>query len=115
MLILLGVFFPTFSRQIMDAILASAILVTAVIWLVEYLAWRRPRDPEVLARREALQQLQLAGIRAAATAVSTPSATEAPPGPATSPDPGQSAAPDNKSKHDGETGPTSNKGGNQNA
>jgi hypothetical protein len=43
-LVLCGVFAPTFSRQVLNSVLAAAIAVVVVIWLVEY--WRhRPQRP----------------------------------------------------------------------
>jgi len=54
-LILLGVFLPTFLRQIVDGVLLSALALVAILWLVWYLAWTRPRDPNVIARRAARQ------------------------------------------------------------
>ena len=63
-LILLGVFFPTFSRQIMGAPLMWAIVTIAVLWLVRYYGWVRPRDPDIIARRDAYREVRLARIRA---------------------------------------------------
>jgi len=43
-LLLCGVFAPTFSRQVLNGVLAAAIAVVVVIWVVEY--WRhRPQRP----------------------------------------------------------------------
>ncbi len=64
MLVLLGVFVPTFSRQIIGAVLFLAILAVTVILLVQYFVWVRPRDPDFIARREARQQVRMARIRA---------------------------------------------------
>lgn len=42
-LVLAGVFLPTFSRQIVNGALLSAILIVMIVWFVWYLAWTRPR------------------------------------------------------------------------
>ncbi len=63
-LIMLGVFFPTFSRQITDAVLAVAIFTVIVVWLVQYFAWTRPRDPNVIASRETRERLRMEQLRA---------------------------------------------------
>lgn len=64
MLVLFGVFVPTFSRQIIGVVLFLAILTVAVIWLVHYFVWVRPRDPDFIARKEARQELRVARMRA---------------------------------------------------
>lgn len=61
-LVLLGVFLPTFLRQLVDGVLLSALVVVAIVWLVRHLAWTRPRDPRRLSR-----------LAAAATASAPPS------------------------------------------
>jgi ribose/xylose/arabinose/galactoside ABC-type transport system permease subunit len=43
LLVLCGVFMPTFSRQVLNGVLGAAILVVVVLWLVEYLRHRPPR------------------------------------------------------------------------
>ncbi len=65
LLVLMGVFFPTFSRQVIDGVLVSAIFVVLLTWAVMYMAWTRPRDPAVIARAEARQQARLAQLCAA--------------------------------------------------
>lgn len=121
-LILLGVFLPTFSRQILGGVLASALLVVAILWLVEYLAWRRPRDPDVIARKEARQRLRadLAPVSAAlsrgtaalsqGTAVPTAQAPTAPLAPS---DSDQHAGQPHESSGDSQRGSTESKGGKQ--
>ncbi len=42
-LVLCGVFVPTFSRQVLNGVLGAAILVVVVLWLVDYLRHRPPR------------------------------------------------------------------------
>ncbi|MCH9003617.1 MAG: hypothetical protein IIC02_13685, partial [Planctomycetes bacterium] len=64
MLVLLGVFLPTFSRQVIGPVLLLAILTVTLVWLVQYLVWVRPRDPNVIARSEARQEVRMARIRA---------------------------------------------------
>ena len=49
-LILIGVFLPTFSLQILDAATLTAVFLVWVIWTVHHLVWVRPR---VLAQRAA--------------------------------------------------------------
>jgi hypothetical protein len=44
-LVLCGVFVPTFSRQVLNGVLAAAIVVVVVLWLVEYMRHRPPRRP----------------------------------------------------------------------
>ena len=41
-LVLAGVFWPMFSMQILNGVLAAAIFVVLVMWSVAYLAWTRP-------------------------------------------------------------------------
>jgi hypothetical protein len=72
------VFLPTFSRQVIDGKLLAAIVIVLVLWFVQYLVWVRPRDPVVIARRQARQEAALARIRAAAAPVPA-AAASAPP------------------------------------
>ena len=65
-LVLCGVFMPTFCRQIVDGSLVLAILIVAVLWAVHYLVWTRPHDPAVRQLAEARQAAHLAGLRARA-------------------------------------------------
>lgn len=69
-LVLLGVFFPTFSIQIMDGYLMAAAFIVLVLWLLHYVTRVRPKDPAVIARRQAREQARL---RARATASPGPS------------------------------------------
>ena len=112
-LILSGVFLPTFSRQILDAVLASALLMVAVIWLVEYLAWRRPRDPDVIARREAREQLRLARLQAGLAPASVGATAGAPTTPLAPSDSNQQAGQGQESTGDSQSGSTDGKGGKQ--
>ena len=52
-LVLAGVFFPTFSRQIIDGHLVSAILIVLVVWFVQYRVRVRPKDPGVAVSKPA--------------------------------------------------------------
>jgi len=83
-LVLAGVFFPTFSRQIIDGNLISAVFIVLVVWFVQYLAWVRPRDPGVAARKQARESVRLTRIqaKAAAKAPPPPGGEKSPPGPA---------------------------------
>ncbi len=49
-LVLAGVFYPTFSAQIVNGVLAAAVFIVLVVWSVAYLAWMRPA---ALARQRA--------------------------------------------------------------
>ncbi len=44
-LVLAGAFAPTFSRQILGGVLASAVFVVAVMWTMGCVARRRKRPP----------------------------------------------------------------------
>ncbi|UCF33789.1 MAG: hypothetical protein JSV78_00465, partial [Phycisphaerales bacterium] len=81
-LILMGVFLPTFSLQILDAILVLAVLVAVIIWTVRHLGWTLPADPDYIARKEARQEARLAAIRAPLVQCAT---AGAPPPPAAQP------------------------------
>jgi hypothetical protein len=60
-IVLVGVFAPTFSLQVMGRTTLWAVLVVGVVWTVWYVAYTRPRDPLVKARREARMQLAMGG------------------------------------------------------
>ncbi|MFH1108574.1 MAG: hypothetical protein V1790_05165 [Planctomycetota bacterium] len=62
--VLCGVFLPTFSMQILNVVTGCAILVVLLVWLVHHLVWVRPRDPTILARKQAREDVRLARIRA---------------------------------------------------
>lgn len=70
LLILLGVFLPTFSRQILGEKLALAGGIVLIVWAVQYLVWIRPRDPFIRARKQARQEILLARMRAQAAVAS---------------------------------------------
>ncbi len=46
-------FLPTFSCQVLDGKLLAAVVIVLVLWALQYLIWVRPRDPAVIARRQA--------------------------------------------------------------
>ncbi len=55
----------------------AAVVIVLVLWAVQYLVWIRPRDPAVIARKRAREEVRLARIRAAA--VPAPVAAQPPP------------------------------------
>jgi len=67
LLILSGVFLPTFLRQIFGGTLMAAVAIVLIVWELHYLVWIRPRDPVVIARKQARQEAMLARIRGTAT------------------------------------------------
>ncbi len=71
-LVLLGVFFPTFSIQIMDGYLVAAACIVLILWLLQYMIWARPKDPALIARRQAREQARLARLQARAVARAQP-------------------------------------------
>jgi hypothetical protein len=74
LMVLLGVFLPTFARQITDDYMLAAIFVVLVVWFLWYVVRTRPRDPLVKARKEA----RLAAIRARMQKVAAPAPAAAP-------------------------------------
>jgi hypothetical protein len=78
-LVLAGVFLPTFALQLLDGVSLAAVLLVLLGWLVMYLAWTRPRDPDVQARREARQKVRMARIYAQLPQTAPPSAPKPPP------------------------------------
>jgi hypothetical protein len=55
-LVLAGVFFPMFSLQVINSLLATAIGLVLVIWIAWHFAYTRPRDPREVAARAALAE-----------------------------------------------------------
>jgi len=84
-LVLLGVFAPALAHQVADWVLLSAAFVVLVIWVAWYVVVTRPRDPNVLAHKEARQaerEARIARLQAQAGWKSVPSKPgkgEAPP------------------------------------
>jgi len=80
-LVLLGVFAPAFAHQVADGVLVSAAFFVLVVWIVWYVAIARPRDPDVLARKEArraAREARLARLRERAAPAGAAKAKPAP-------------------------------------
>jgi hypothetical protein len=79
-LVLAGVFYPTFSAQILNGVLAAAVFTVLVVWSVAYLSWTRPA---ALARRRAAAAAEKPMPKALAAALEAglpePPAEESPP------------------------------------
>ncbi len=75
LLVLSGVFFPTFLRQVADGTLVSAIFIVMVLWILHYIVWIRPHDPIVTARAKARQEAKLARLREQARTQAQPAPT----------------------------------------
>lgn len=79
-MVLLGVFLPTFTWQVVDGVMFAAIFVVLVIWLLWYVLRTRPRDPLVRVRKEARLAAARAKVEAAqAQAVHPVEGSETPP------------------------------------
>jgi hypothetical protein len=72
LLVLAAVFLPTFARQIAGGSMAAAVFVVLVLWALWYLLVTRPRDPNVIARREAREAARLAAARFVASQKKSP-------------------------------------------
>jgi hypothetical protein len=109
LLVLAGVFVPTFARQAVNVVMMAAILVVLVIWTLWYILWTRPRDPRVIARREVRAAARLAR---ATPWQARPAAAQARPA---APPPVPPAAPppagDKDSGHGGPPPPAAGQGG----
>jgi hypothetical protein len=55
LVVLSGVFLPTFSRQTFDGVTMSAVFLVLILWGLWYLLVTRPRSPSYIARRERRQ------------------------------------------------------------
>jgi len=90
LVVLLGVFAPTFAMQMATGVTAAAAVVVLVLWALWWLLVTRPRDPRVIARREA-RLAALAAAKAPAAPPAAPASTPPPTGgpPAASPPPPQ--------------------------
>jgi len=73
-LVLVGVFFKTFAKQVVDGVMFASVFIVLVVWLLWYLLVSRPRDPRVIARRQARE-----AARTILLARAVPSAPPAPP------------------------------------
>ena len=78
LLVLSGVFFPTFLRQVADGTLLSAIFIVMVLWMLHYVVWIRPHDPIVAARAKARQEAKLARLREQAAPAAAPASSSPP-------------------------------------
>jgi hypothetical protein len=97
-LVLAGVFLPTFTLQLIDGVSLSALFIVLLGWVVMYLAWTRPRDPNVIARRDARQKVRMAQIYARLPQTAPLAAPDAPP-------PAEKASPpDKREKPGGDSG-----------
>jgi len=72
LLVLAAVFLPTFARQIAGGSMAAAVFVVLVLWALWYWLVTRPRDPNVIARREAREAARLAAARFVASRKKAP-------------------------------------------
>jgi len=99
LLIAMGIFFPTLSRQIVDGTLVAAVVIVLTVWCLHYIIRVRPNDPVLIARREAREQMRLARL-----AMKTPvaGASPSPGGPSAGP-PDQRAGDVNKNKNEGDS------------
>jgi len=98
LMVFLGAFAPTFARQVTDGVMMSALFLVLVIWFLWYIAWTRPRDPVVRARKDARladarARAEMIAQRRAATGAPQPPAPPAQP-PAAAPPPPPPPAPD---------------------
>jgi hypothetical protein len=82
LLVLTGVFAPTFARQSINLVMVAAIIVVFVIWVLWYVLWTRPRDPCLIARREAREAARLVAAQARTAAPSAPPSPPPAPPPA---------------------------------
>ncbi len=85
LMVLLGVFAPTFAVQVAGGVMAAAVSIVAVIWILWYLLWTRRHDPRILERKEARRasrEAVLARARAAALQAGAPEAKATPAKPA---------------------------------
>ena len=77
-LVVLGVFMPILVRQILDGATVAAVCVVGVMWVVWYFVRTRPRDPAVIARRQAKTEAIAAVAGSGAKDEEAPEAPEAP-------------------------------------
>ena len=93
---LAGVFYPTFSAQIVNGVLAAAVFIVLVVWSVAYLAWMRPA---ALARQRATaaeKPLPKTLVAALDAGLPEPPAEESPPAAAAPETPPQPPKPESK-------------------
>jgi hypothetical protein len=86
LVVLTGVFAPTFARQAISFVMMAAVFVVLVLWALWYILWTRPHDPRLIARRQAHEAARAAAAQArAATPSAPPSGSQG--GPAGTPPP----------------------------
>ena len=81
LLVLVGVFAPTFARQAVNLVLVAAVFIVLVLWALWYVLWTRPRDPRVIARRKAHEAARQAAAQARAAKPPAPAPPPAAPPP----------------------------------
>jgi len=64
LLVLMGVFFQTLFKQVVNDRLLGAAFIVALVWMIHYIAWIRPNDPTVAARRDARQAVAASRVLA---------------------------------------------------
>jgi len=81
LMVLLGVFAPTFAMQMTSPVTVAAAGIVLVVWALWWLLVTRPRDPRVIARRKARE----AALAAASAAPLPPASPAGEPPPAAPP------------------------------
>ncbi len=99
-LVLCGVFLPTFSLQILDGVLGSAIFIVLVVWVVWYFVRTRPR---VVAQRRAAQAAAPPPVQRPAEA-----RPPSPPQPTPAEPPAEGASSEDRPRSDSEEGGETN-------
>jgi hypothetical protein len=97
LLVLLGSFMPTFSRQVLNAHLLAAACIVVTVWAVQYYAFIRPHDPVVAARRQAREAAHLALLKSSSV---NPQARAGPPAPPINPPPSGAESTSDPIDHD---------------
>jgi hypothetical protein len=80
LVVLTGVFAPTFARQAINSVMLAAVFVVLVLWALWYILWTRPHDPRLIANRK---------VREAARTGAVQARNASPPPPASPPSGGQ--------------------------
>ena len=81
LLVLAGVFLPTFVRQVVDNRLLCAVLIVLVVWLLQYVVWTRSRVRVVATPEQARAEAALARSKAGVEAAPPAETAEPPPEP----------------------------------
>jgi len=90
LMVLLGVFAPTFAAQVAGGVMAAAVFLVAVIWVVWYLLWTRRHDPRIIERKKARRAAREAAL---ARAIAARQAAAPPAQPPPAPPPAEGDAP----------------------